>query len=614
MAAQQITQGVLEAIFTDPARAQRDFSVSVLQCLQVKQLDSKPGAQGQGQERYRLVLSDIKSYVQCMLATQLNHLVHDGLLQRGAIIRMTSHQAQHLKGRSVLIVLALEVLTEFGTPEKIGDPKGIDTSTVQAPANTTMSGPAFYGAKAETQDSKTQVQKQIARGGAGGGGGGGGGTHGATTINPIESLSMYSHKWTIKARVTAKSDMKTWAKPSGEGKLFNVTLLDESGEIRATAFNEQADQYWDVLNEGMVYYISSPCKVQMAKKQFNNTNNDYELVFERDTHVEKCEDQTNVPQIRYNFVNIQELQDVEKDATVDVIGVLKEVQEVTQIVSKTTQKPFDKRELVLVDDTGFQVRATIWGKTAMAFDAPAESIVAFKGMRVGDFGGRSLSLLSSGSMSVDPDVPEAHRLKGWYDASGRNDNFASHNNMTGMGGSGRKEDLKCIAQVKAENLGFEQTEYFTVKATIVHIKQDNFSYPACESEGCNKKVVDNGDGTWRCEKCDMNRDKPKYRYVMSCSVNDHTGQMWISMFDDTARIIMNGKTADELIAMREEDDALIAAQFDAANCRKYAFRIRAKMDTFGDQARVRYQCMSATPLDYKSEANKLVEMIRQMSV
>lgn len=573
------------AIFTDPARAQRDFAVSVLQCLQVKQLDSKP--QGAGQERYRLVLSDIKSYVQCMLATQLNHLVHDGLLQRGAIIRMTSHQAQHLKGRSVLIVLALEVLPEFGTPEKIGEPKGIDTSALPAPANTTMSGPGFYGAKSEAQDIKPQVQaqKEMVRGGAGGGGGGGGGAHGSNTIHPIESLSMYSHKWTIKARVTAKSDMKTWHKPSGEGKLFNVTLLDESGEIRATAFNDQADQYWDVLNEGTVYYISSPCKVQMAKKQFNNTNNDYELVFERDTHVEKCEDQSNVPQIRYNFVNIQELQDVEKDATVDVIGVLKEVQDLSSITSKATGKPYDKRELVLVDDTGFQVRATIWGKTATAFDAPAESIVAFKGMRVGDFGGRSLSLLSSGSMSVDPDVPEAHRLKGWYDASGRNDNFASHNNLTGMGGSGRKEDLKCIAQVKNENLGLEDTVYFTVKATIVHLKQDTFSYPACVSEGCNKKVVDMGDGTWRCEKCDITRDKPRYRYVMSCSVNDHTGQMWISLFDDTACTIMHGKTADELMALREEDDSRVAAEFDAANCRKYSFRVRAKMDSFGDQQR-----------------------------
>jgi hypothetical protein len=30
--------------------------------------------------------------------------------------------------------------------------------------------------------------------------------------------------------------------------------------------------------------------------------------------------------------------------------------------------------------------------------------------------------------------------------------------------------------------------------------------------------------------------------------------------------------------------------------------------------RIRYQVVSATPLDYKSEANKLAELIKQMSV
>jgi hypothetical protein len=37
----------------------------------------------------------------------------------------------------------------------------------------------------------------------------------------------------------------------------------------------------------------------------------------------------------------------------DVIGVLKELQEVSQIVSKSTQTPFDKRELTLVNDSGY---------------------------------------------------------------------------------------------------------------------------------------------------------------------------------------------------------------------------------------------------------------------
>ncbi|KAK1754794.1 hypothetical protein QBC47DRAFT_346379 [Echria macrotheca] len=617
MAEAVITQGAVDAIFNDPERASREFPVPILQCLQVKTLDSKtPGA---APDRFRLVLSDVKNYVQCMLATQANHVVHDGFLDRGSIIRMKSYQAQHLKGRSVLIVLDVEVIDSLGRPDKIGDPKPIEARGEAQ--NTTIGGAGFYGGKTEDmQDSKAQVQRQIntmnqtSRGA--GGGGGGGGTHGGTTIYPIESLSMYSHKWTIKARVTQKSDIKTWHKASGEGKLFSVNLLDESGEIRATGFNDQVDQFYEMLQEGKVYYISTPCRVQLAKKQFTNLPNDYELTFERDTLIEKAEDQSSVPQVRYNFCSLQDLQEVEKDATVDVIGVLKEAQEVSQIVSKTTQKPYDKRELTLVDDTQYSVRVTIWGKTATAFDAAPGSIVAFKGTKVGDFGGRSLSLLSSGTMTVNPDIPEAHRVKGWFDAQGASASFATHSNLSSMGAaSGRTDQTKSIAQVKEEQLGMgENPDYFTVKATVVHIRQETFAYPACLNEGCSKKVADMGDGTWRCEKCNMNHDRPNYRYIMSLSVNDHTGQLWLSCFDDSGRIIMGGKSANEIMELRETDDTAFAAAFEAANCRKYSFRCRAKMDTFGDTQRVRYQVMGAAPIDYKSEAHKLAELIKQYSI
>jgi len=574
------------AIFNDPERATRDFPVPILQCLQIKTLDGKtPGA---APARYRLVLSDIQNYVQCMLATQANHVVHDGHLERNSIIRMKSYQAQHLKGRSVLIILDVEVITGFGTIERLGDPKPLEARAEAQ--STTIGGTGFYGAKQEpAEDSKAQVQKQIAKSaGGGGGGGGGGGTHGGSTLYPIEALSMYSHKWTIKARVTQKSDIKTWVKPSGEGKLFSVNLLDESAEIRATAFNDQVDQFYDQLQEGNVYYISTPCKVQLAKKQFTNLPNDYELTFDRDTLIEKAEDQSNVPQVRYNFCSIQDLQDVEKDATVDILGVLKEIQDVTQIVSKTTQKPYDKRELTLVDDTGYQVRLTVWGKTATNFDAYPESVIAFKGAKVGDFGGRSLSLLSSGTMVMYPDLPEAHRLKGWYDSQGRTLNYASHSGIASVGAAtGRNDQTKSIAEVKNEQLGMgESTDYFNIKATVVYIRQENFAYPACPNEKCkNKKVADMGDGTWRCETCSQSYDSPRWRYIMSISASDHTGQLRLSCFDETGRIIMGGKSADEMIEMRDSDEARFAAEFEAASCRKMNFTCRAKMDTFGDQAR-----------------------------
>ncbi|KAF7544573.1 hypothetical protein G7046_g9758 [Stylonectria norvegica] len=593
-AASALSRGALDVIFNDPDKASKLFPVPVMQCLQVKQM--APSAQGG--DRYRLVMSDGQHYVQTMLATQANHVVHDGKLVRGCIVRVKQYTPNNLKGKNILVILDLEVIDSLGVQEKIGEPSAVDS---KAPQETTIAGGDFYGVKKEETKTQQSMPSRPAM-------------HAGGTLYPIEGLSPFAHKWTIKARVTVKSDVKTWHKATGEGKLFSVNLLDESGEIKATGFNDQCDAFYDLLQEGSVYYISTPCRVSLAKKQFSNLPNDYELTFERDTVIEKAEDQSNVPQVRFNFCSIQELQGVEKDNTVDVIGVLKEVGEIGDITSKKDGRPFQKRELTLVDDTGYSVRITVWGKTANSFEAPLESVIAFKGTKVSDFGGKSLSLLSSGTMAVDPDIPDAHRLKGWYDSAGRTDTFATHQNMTSMSNAtGRKDENKTISQVKDENLGMDAQGYYSVKATIVFIKQENFCYPACSSAACNKKVTPLGDGTWHCEKCNVSHDKPDYRYILSLNVADHTSHQWLSCFDDTGRIIM-GTTANELMELKENDDVKFMAAFEDANCKKLNFRCRAKMDTFGEAQRIRYQVMSASLLDFKSEGNKLAEMIKQYSI
>ncbi|KAI0182903.1 replication factor-a protein 1 [Xylaria flabelliformis] len=613
-AQQAITQGALDAIFNDPESAEQRFPVPVLQCLQIKSLAAQPAPGAPAQpERYRVVLSDIRNYVQCMLATQANHVIHDNQLVRGCVVRVKSYQANSVKGKNILIILELEVAEELGSHDRIGEPAPFEAKS--QPASNAIGGSGFYGAKTESS-APVKTEPMSSHMGPTGGGGrtaAASNTRGNVVVYPIESITPYAHKWTIKARVTSKSDIKTWHKASGEGKLFSVNLLDESGEIKATGFNEQCDAFYELLQEGQVYYIST-CKVNLAKKQFSNLPNDYELAFERETIIEKAEDQSSVPQVRFNFISISDLQSVEKDATVDVVGVLKDVGDVSQITAKSTGKPYDKRELTLVDDSQFSVRLTIWGKTATTFSAQPESVVAFKGVKVSDFGGRSLSLLASGTMALDPDIEEAHRLKGWYDSQGRTDNFSSHNNMSTMGtATGRQDQSKCISQVKDENLGMENADYFSLMATIVYIKQENFAYPACSSEGCNKKVVDQGDGTWRCEKCNVNHPRPQYRYIMSVNVNDHTGQLWLSCFDDVGRVVM-GMSADELMEIKENDEDRVPGIFEAANCTKLNFRCRAKMDMYGENQRVRYQVMSASQLDYSSEITKLENLIKQFEV
>ncbi|RAL05027.1 replication factor A subunit protein RFA1 [Aspergillus ibericus CBS 121593] len=599
-AASQVSAGALSAIFDETKPQIRE---PIVQCVQIKPLPP----QQNHQERYRAVFSDISNYVQTMLATQLNPVVSSGLLRKGCFVRLKSFQANSVKGKKILIILDLEVLQELGEADKIGEPKPLENKTDEdeRPQPTTISSNGFYGSKIPGAQIQANTRVQSTRPVL---------AAAHATIYPIEAISPYSHKWTIKARCTSKTNIKTWHNRNTEGRLFSVNLLDDSGEIRATGFNDQCDMLYDIFQEGSVYYVSN-CRVQIAKKQFTNLNNDYELTFERDTVVEKAEDQSDVPQVRFNFTTIGDLQSVEKDTTIDLIGVLKEAMEVSQIVSKTTNKPYNKRELTLVDNTGFSVRLTVWGATALNFNALPESVIAFKGVKVSDFGGRSLSLLSSGSMAVDPDIEEAHKLKGWYDAQGRDENFSSHASLLGTATSTMKSDrFKTIAQIREEQLGMsEEAVYFSLKATVIYIKQDNMSYPACLSEGCNKKVTELDPGQWRCERCDKTHARPEYRYIMHVNVSDHTGQLWLSCFDDVGRSMM-GTSANQLMELLQTDEKAAGDVFQDANCRTWNFRCRAKIDHFGEQQRIRYQISSARPINYSEEASRLADVIESYTV
>ena len=76
-------------------------------------------------------------------------------------------------------------------------------------------------------------------------------------IVPISSLNAYQNKWTIKARVSVKGEMRRWSNARGEGKVFSFDLIDAAGgEIKATAFNDAVDKFHDLIQQGQVYTIS----------------------------------------------------------------------------------------------------------------------------------------------------------------------------------------------------------------------------------------------------------------------------------------------------------------------------------------------------------------------
>jgi len=68
--------------------------------------------------------------------------------------------------------------------------------------------------------------------------------------------------------------------------------MDETGEIRATAFNAVVDDLYEKFEENKVYYISKG-RINLAKKKFSNVQNDYEMNLEKNTEIEEVGDSTN---------------------------------------------------------------------------------------------------------------------------------------------------------------------------------------------------------------------------------------------------------------------------------------------------------------------------------
>ena len=528
-----------------------------------------------------------------------------------------------------MIILGLDVLS--GASEIIGNPQNIDqigSQQTSAPAQNnnnnqvkplprvTPGQPSYPNQQRQQQQQKPAQQRAQVT------------TSGNTqtkNIFPILSLNPYQNKWTIKARVTRKSPMRTWEPKSQNdkgGQLFSVDLVDsQGGEIRATAFRDVAEELYKVLEENKVYIISHG-QIKFANPKFNKLKHDYEITFEASTEVEECPEDNAIPTVQYNFERIATLVNQEKDQIVDVIGVIAQVADVANITTKAG-KELAKRDVYIADDTSASIRITFWAETAINFDIPVGGILAIKGARLSDFGNKSLSTIGSTTFEQNPDLPEAHRLRGWYDETGGAITQVLTQEFT-PGESAAPAPKKSFAEFRELNITSTPTKFSnraTVTSTPDFTKKDvNMWYPACPGRDpndsnryCNKKVSFNN-GQWVCEKCDGTFPQPKYRYVLSCCVADETGHTWVTLFDETAQQLLK-MPADNLRQIKDEDDdkalkILRDARFQTFNMK---FVAREQNDQDGE-ARVRCTIQSMTPVNYVEESRNLIAQIQQLNL
>ncbi|XP_071770718.1 replication protein A 70 kDa DNA-binding subunit [Centroberyx gerrardi] len=597
----KLSEGAIEALSNG-----NSVSDPVLQLVNIRKIDG-----GNGPARFRLMMSDgLHTMSSFMLSTQLNPMAEDDKLAPNCICQLKKNVTNVLKdGRRVVVILDMDVVKpaeDVGgrigepTPYTEGQSKGPQSAPNPPvrplqPQNGNDVNRGFnrdFGKKAPSAMPSTPG--------------------GSSKVVPIASLNPYQSKWTVRARVTNKSSIRTWSNSRGEGKLFSMEIVDESGEIRVTGFNQEVDKFYGLIETGKVFYISKG-SLKIANKQYTSVKNDYEMTLNGESSIIPCDDSSDVPMVQCDFVSIGDLENREKDAVVDVIGVCKSVDEVTRLTTKSSRE-VSKRTLNLMDMSGKMVTVTLWGEEAENFDGSGQPVVAIKAAKLSDFGGRSLSASFSSTLMINPDIPEAYKLRGWYDKEGHAMDGQSLTEMRGSGGGvGGNTNWKTLGDVKTEQLGHgDKADYFSCTATIVYLRKENCLYQACPSQDCNKKVVDQQNGMFRCEKCDKEFPNFKYRLILSANIADYGDNQWVTCFQESAEAIL-GQNAAYLGQLKESNELAFDEVFQQANFNTFVFRNRVKLETYNDESRIKATVMDVKPVDHKEYSKRLMMNIRNLA-
>ena len=628
--------------------------------VQVIHIRNVPSTQG---DRYRVVLSDGEFYTQGMMSSQLNYLVSNGNLSVDGLVVIQDFMCNQIQGKNIVILLSAEALSE-NPGRRLGTPKDFmqsEAGKATANANEGMSAQPLYNSTNShtmNDNNNSYVKPEPVGNGSmsvsptrssGGKNPYGRPSSSSSSINAssnapivrssntvstnytlIKNLNLYHSRWTIQARITSKSDIRTWSNAKGEGSLFTIELLDQEGtDIRCTFFKEAVDKFYSVLQEGQVYTFSGG-RLKVANARWNNCKSPHEITFDQNSEIHLCAGGGHIQDQVYEFVDsiasIESLTvDPERQLLVDVLALVQSVGDTATIVSKKRGQEYTKCDVTLVDDSNAKINLTLWNEQAQRASTlmPLNELVAVRRVRVSDFGGgKSLSgphgvALAKNESSVQK-MSAYSRLLDWFQKTGGQGATRSLSGSGGgFGGPTPFAERKQIANIKAEHLGYqsEKGDYISFTGTITFLKKDKEGgawYPACPNTGAKVTPTASGAGdAWSCERCQTTYDRCVRRWIFSGVVEDVSASTWVTFFNDTAELLFDGKTADEIFLASDgtaPSDAYDSV-FAKASFTEWIFKCKVKNEMVNEETRRKVQVNTMHPLNYVQESKEMLAAI-----
>ena len=132
-------------------------------------------------------------------------------------------------------------------------------------------------------------------------------------------------------------------------------------------------------------------------------------------------------------------------------------------------------------------------------------------------------------------------------------------------------------------------------------------YASCPK--CNKKVIGDEASGHNCESCGWSGAECNYRYILPMVVMDAEATIIATAFDAQAQAIL-GKTAGEMKALQAADTAAYDAVFAKAQWKPSLIRMRAKMESYQGNSRLKGAVLKVEPINFAAEGALLLKDIK----
>lgn len=268
--------------------------------------------------------------------------------------------------------------------------------------------------------------------------------------------------------------------------------------------------------------------------------------------------------------------------TIDVVGIISDLGEKENVNLKTGKSKL-RRYIELTDDSEAKISLTLWGEEACnKHELQVGDLLAIKAARVSDYGGRSLNAADDhAQLFKEKDFKNdkfVNNLLKWYwklrdqgqsfeeSTSGFDQLTRKPQNRNGENGYGFNSKKELEKQNKASNLNLiveineslqeandtDQYHFFFLNGYISRIKNDErIFYPACKSENCRRKVVEDQTG-FRCESCNKTFMDYNPTYMITALISDFSESIYVNFAREHGTSLM-GMTAEEFKNFRETE-------------------------------------------------------------